>query len=69
MVEIVKADLSRPSRIGVASFSTVRCLIDDKSEPVRRISNGQKINGSVYAFTNVVSNYNFIFRQYSYRTV
>lgn len=67
MVEIVKADLSRPSRIGVASFSTVRRLIDDRSEPVRRTSNGRKINGSVCAFTNVVSNCNFILRQYEYR--
>jgi len=60
MVEIVKADLSRPLRIGVASFSTVRRLIDDRSETVRRTSNGEKINDGVCAFTNVAFNCNFI---------
>lgn len=69
MVEIVKADLSRLSRIGVASFSTVRRLIDDRSDSVRRTSNSRKINGGVCAFANVASNCNFIFRQYSHRGV
>jgi len=62
MVEIVKADLSRPLRIGVASFSTVRRLIDDRSETVRRTSNGKKINGGICAFTNVAFNCNFTYQ-------